>query len=110
METILSGIERMAAYIEFDYLMLVWLFGWLLSKDGVIAPLPPKLRLTLLMVNTFYRVLILSGIIALLYIWLVPETAKFNLLITFLVANTMYEAGVKNLIYSFEKLLQKIRV
>ena len=91
--------------ILWPYLIMVLLAGGMLSQDGVLAPVGSKLRLTLLRVPKFYRVLLLSALIGQLYHWMTPDATCQAMVVTFLLSNTVYEVGVKHLL---NKLWQTI--
>lgn len=85
--------------ILWPYLIMVLLAGGMLSQDGVAAPFPSRVRLTLQRVPKFYRVLILSLLIGLAYHrWMSPDATCEQIVVTFLLSNTVYEVGAKHLL------------
>lgn len=85
--------------ILWPYLIMVLLAGGVLSQDGVTSPLPSKWRLVFLRVPKFYRVLVLSLLIGLAYHrWMNPSATCEQIVVTFLLSNTVYEVGAKHLL------------
>ena len=105
----IENLIELQNYIVMPYLFLVWMTGWWLSKDEIVAPLPTKIRLMMLSVNKFYRVLILSLLVGAVYLWVSPATDKMALMITFMLSNTLYEAGAKWLIETIEGVMRRGR-
>lgn len=84
--------------IIWKYVILVIAAGAFFARDGVLQPLPARIRLILLKVNAFWRVAIISAVLAILYYKLSTDVDMINLIISYAFANLIYEGGVKKII------------
>lgn len=107
-DSILENLAQVMQFIELPYLIIVILAGWLFTKNEVLAPLgKSKIRTFLLSVNKFYRVLVLSTLAGVVYNLIKPDTSCLNLLISYLAANVIYEAGAYKITTALEGMVQK---
>lgn len=90
-------MEQFHEYFDLWYLLAIVLGGEILTNDAIIAPLHLGIRGVLCRVATAWRILIYSALLGVAVYFLFPETGLKKIILTYLLANSVYALLAKAL-------------